>query len=250
MRQAIVVDIESRIDKSLVNATRYPHEGLTDDQAYRRYKAELKAERGSDFLPVVYHVPISIAVALVEDYHLIGVTTLAQDLHAPLVPHTPALEQRMVEEFWRLVNEGKPLVTYNGRGFDLPVLELAALRYGIPAQRYWVSGTQGHRYRYSDALHYDVADVLCNMGAIPRAHLNELLIMLGFGGKGEVDGSKVQQMFDEGQLAEIHTYCRKDAIQTYALWLRLELIRGRLTPDRYQEAVEVAMSSTWLKEIR
>jgi predicted PolB exonuclease-like 3'-5' exonuclease len=249
MRSAIVVDIETRIDKSLVNATRYPHEGLTDDEAYQRYKAQLTAERGSDFLPVIFHIPISIGAALVEDYHLIGVTTLAQDIHAPLVPHTPALEQLMVEEFWRLVNEGKPLVTYNGRGFDLPVLEFAALRYGIPASRYWVSGTKGHRYRYSDELHYDVADVLGNMGATPRAHLNELLIMLGYGGKGDdIDGSKVQQMWEDGKLDAIHSYCRKDVILTFALWLRLELIRGRLSYQKYAEVCEAA--DPWLKEIR
>jgi predicted PolB exonuclease-like 3'-5' exonuclease len=250
MRSVIVVDIETRIDKSLVNATRYPHEGLTDDQAYQyqRYKAQLTAERGSDFLPVVFHIPISIAAALVEDYHLIGVATLAQDIHAPLVPHTPVLEQLMVEEFWQLVNKGKPLVTYNGRGFDLPVLELAALRYGIPAPQYWVSGTKGHRYRYSDELHYDVADVLCNMGATPRSRLNDLLIMLGFGGKGDVDGSKVQQMWEDGRLADIHQYCRNDAIRTYALWLRLELIRGRMSQHQYDDVC--AAAAPWLKEIR
>jgi predicted PolB exonuclease-like 3'-5' exonuclease len=247
MRSAIIFDVETRIDKSLVNTTRYPHEGLTDDQAYQRYKAELKAERGSDFLPVVFHIPISIAVALVEDYHLIGVSTLAQDIHAPLVPHTPVLEQLMVEEFWRLVNKGHMLVTFFGHGFDMPVLELAALQYGIQVPKYW--SDKGYRHRYSEDRHYDVANILSNMGAVHGLRLNDLLIMLGYRGKGDdIDGSKVQQMWEDGKIEAIHSYCRRDVILTFALWLRLELIRGRLSHQKYAEVCEAA--DPWLKEIQ
>jgi predicted PolB exonuclease-like 3'-5' exonuclease len=246
MRTTIVVDIETRIDKSLVNATRYHHEGLTDDEAYQRYRAELKAERGSDFLPVIYHVPISIGVGKVEDCVIKDVWTLGKIKKWVSVDDFD--EAWMVCEFWELVNQGHALVTFNGRGFDLPVLELAALRYGIQSPRYWVAGTKGHRYRYSDELHYDVADVLCNTGATPRSHLNDLLVMLGFGGKGNVDGSKVQQMWEDGKIREIHEYCRKDVISTYALWLRLELIRGRLTHDQYEDVF--AAAAPWLKQIR
>ena len=38
----------------------------------------------------------------------------------------------------------------------------------------------------------------------------------------------IQGLWEAGQLSMIHTYCRQDVIQTYGLFLRIELMRGRL----------------------
>lgn len=242
MKSFLLFDVETRIDKSLVNMTQYPNEGMSDEEAYIRYRAMLKAERGSDFMPIVYHIPISIAVGHVDaQYQLMAVQSLGSlGLNAKAI----AAEVLMVEEFWRLANAGHTLVTFNGRGFDLPVLELAALRHGIQAPRYW-GDKYGPRYRYQDDKHIDVADVLCNNGAVPRMRLNDLLIMLGYAGKGEVDGSKVQQMWEDGKLDEIDAYCRRDVMSTFSLWLRLELIRGKISPEAY--ATACASAEPWLR---
>jgi 3'-5' exonuclease len=132
------------------------------------------------------------------------------------------------------------LVSFNGRAFDLPVLEMQALRYGCQAPRYF-NEKYGHRYRYSEERHYDLFDFLSNVGVHRiRGGFNLLARLIGLPGKTSVDGSMIQGLWEASQLSTIHAYCRQDVIQTYGLFLRVELIRGRLTPEAYQAAWEAA----------
>jgi 3'-5' exonuclease len=230
-----VFDIETRIDKALIQSVMYPHEDVTEEEAYQRFRQQIRAERDnhSDFLPIAFHVPISIVVGNVAgDYTLTAVEVLcAQDYS----------EEGIVCEFWRRV-EIFPgtLVSFNGRAFDLPVLEMQALRYGCQAPRYF-NEKYGHRYRYSEERHYDLFDFLSNVGAHRiRGGFNLLARLIGLPGKTWVDGSMIQGLWEAGQLSLIHTYCRQDVIQTYGLFLRIELMRGRLTSEAYQAAWDAA----------
>jgi len=232
-----IFDIETRIDKALIQSVMYPHEELTEEQAYQRFRQQIIEERDgrSDFLPIAFHIPISIVVGNVNGSHMLTAVEVlcAQDYS----------EADIVHEFWRRV-EVFPgtLVSFNGRAFDLPVLELQALRYGCQAPRYF-NEKYGHRYRYSDERHYDLFDFLSNAGVHRiRGGFNLLAQLIGLPGKTWVDGSKIQGLWDAGRLQAIHTYCRQDVIQTYGLFLRIELMRGRLTPDAYQAAWEAAAS--------
>ncbi len=237
-----VFDIETRVDKDLVKQIIFPEESISPDDAFRRHKEELLSERGgrSDFLPIVFHVPISIAVGTVgRDHTLSRVETLCEEDYS---------EEGLVREFWRRVEQFPgTLVSFNGRRFDLPVLELQALRYGCQAPRYF-NQPRGHRYRYSDEGHYDLYDYMTNMGAYSiRGGFNTACHLAGLPGKQEIDGSKVQQLWEDGRLDEIHRYCRHDVIQTYFLFLRMELVRGRISPEKYEEAF--AASSCFRKEV-
>jgi 3'-5' exonuclease len=230
-----IFDIETRIDKALIQAVMYPHDDVTEDEAYQRFRQQIREERDnrSDFLPLAFHVPISIVVGNVtSDHTLTTVEVLcAQDYS----------EEAIVCEFWRRV-EIFPgtLVSFNGRGFDLPVLEMQALRYGCQAPRYF-NEKYGHRYRYSEERHYDLFDFLSNVGVHRiRGGFNLLARLIGLPGKTWVDGSMIQGLWEAGQLGMIHTYCRQDVIQTYGLFLRVELMRGRLTPEAYQAAWDAA----------
>lgn len=220
-----IFDIETRIDKAFVKATMYPRQDLTDDQAYERFRRQIIAERDgrSDFLPVAFHVPVSIVVGNVTgDHNLTSVEVLCEQNYS---------EEGIVCEFWRRV-EMFPgtLVSFNGRNFDLPVLELQALRYGCQAPRYF-NEKYGHRYRYSEERHYDLLDFLSNSGAYRiRGGFSLLARLIGLPGKTWIDGSMIQGLWEAGQLGTIHAYCRQDVIQTYGLFLRVELMRGRLTP--------------------
>jgi len=232
-----IFDIETRIDKALIQSVMYPHEELTEEQAYQRFRQQIIEERDgrSDFLPIAFHIPISIVVGNVNGSHMLTAVEVlcAQEYSEPDIVH----------EFWRRV-EVFPgtLVSFNGRAFDLPVLELQALRYGCQAPRYF-NEKYGHRYRYSDERHYDLFDFLSNAGVHRiRGGFNLLAQLIGLPGKTWVDGSKIQGLWDAGRLQAIHTYCRQDVIQTYGLFLRIELMRGRLTPDAYQAAWEAAAS--------
>jgi predicted PolB exonuclease-like 3'-5' exonuclease len=230
-----IFDIETRIDKALVRAVMYPHEDLSDEQAYQRFRAQILAERDgrSDFFPLPFHIPVSIVVGNVNaGYGLTAVEVLCAQRYS---------EEEIVCEFWRRVEAfSGTLVSFNGRNFDLPVLELQALRYGCQAPRYF-NEKYGHRYRYSEERHYDLFDFLSNVGASRiRGGFNLLARLIGLPGKTWVDGSMIQELWEAGSLETIHTYCRQDVIQTYGLFLRIELMRGRLTPDEHRIAWQAA----------
>lgn len=225
-----VFDIETRIDKALIRSVYYPKESITDDEAYARACAERTEQTGSDFLPVSFHVPISIAVGIVNaEAVLTGVETLCADDYS---------EEAIVRDFWERVERfGGTIVSFNGRNFDLPVLELQALKYGCQAPRYF-NQRYGHRYRYSEEGHYDLYDFLTNNGTHRiRGGFDLVSRLVGLRGKGDIDGSMVQGLWEDGRLDEIHRYCREDVIQTYFLFLRVELMRGRLDGEQYDKAL-------------
>ena len=231
-----VFDIETRVDKGLVRAVYAPNEAITDEEAYERVRAQLLAEHGSDFFPPPFHVPISIIVGSVtSEWELTSVDEVGGRGSGE------EAEERMVRAFWDRVEEFRgALVSFNGRNFDLPVLELRALKYGCQAPRYF-NGKFGHRHRYSEQGHYDLYDFLTNFGmARIRGGFHLLAQLVGLPGKGEVSGGDVQGLWEAGRHDDIANYCRRDVIQTYFLFLRVELMRGRLPVDRYERALEQA----------
>jgi predicted PolB exonuclease-like 3'-5' exonuclease len=233
-----VFDIETRIDKRLINRVFSANDGLTDEAAYERFRQDPR-NRGGDFIPLSLHVPISIAIGVVDaDYSLRSVESLALDNYS---------EERIVREFWAREEDcDGSLVSFNGRGFDLPVLELAALRYGVAAPRYF-GETDSARARHV-GRHFDLYDFLCNYGANGiRGGMNLILKMLGWPGKGSLDGSQVQDYYEAGRLDEIHRYCRSDVIQAYILFMRIELMRGRLDLAGYDAVVRAAQP--YLREL-
>jgi 3'-5' exonuclease len=235
-----VFDIETRIDKRLLNQVFFAGENLSDEDAWSSYREQLARRNGSDFFPTTLHVPISIAVGNVGDDHVLrSVESLALDDYS---------EERLVREFWaRAERFPGCLVSFNGRRFDIPVLELQALRYGISAPSHF-SAEDSPRSRYSAERHLDLFDFLTNYGASRIAGgMNLLLKMIGMPGKTELAGAKVQEYYEAGRLDEIHRYCRNDVIQTYFLFLRVELMRGRLDEAAYQAAYEA--SAHFLNEV-
>ncbi len=233
-----IFDIETRIDKRLVREVYFPHETLSDEEAYARVQQQLRQAQGNDFFPLSFHVPISIAVGQVnEERILTAVETLEEENYS---------EEEIVRSFWtRLDRFPGTLVTFNGRNFDLPVLELQALKYGCSAPRYFGGK---HRNRYAEEGHYDLYDFLTNHGVHRlRGGFHVIAKLIGLPGKTGIDGSMVQQLWQDNRLADIHQYCRHDVIQTYFLFLRIELMRGRVTLGQYERAVQ--RSSGFLEEL-
>jgi predicted PolB exonuclease-like 3'-5' exonuclease len=60
---------------------------------------------------------------------------------------------------------------------------------------------------------------------------------MGLPGKPDsIDGGDVHKYFREGRIQEIADYCESDVVNTYRVWLRHELFRGRLTNTGFQES--------------
>ncbi|HLI78793.1 MAG TPA: 3'-5' exonuclease [Candidatus Binataceae bacterium] len=226
-----VFDVETRVDKHLLNQVYFEGQGLSDSDAFEHYREDLRRRRDSDFFPLTLHLPISIAIGNVgDDYVLRAVETLALGDYS---------EEKLVREFWtRAERFAGTLVSFNGRRFDIPVLELAALRHGIGAPAHFGDESLA-RNRYSAVRHFDLYDYLTNFGAVSLTGGMDLLLkMLGLPGKTGMDGSMVQEYFENGRLDEIHRYCRNDVVQTYFLFLRVALMRGDIDEETYRKAAE------------
>ncbi|MGH7788437.1 MAG: 3'-5' exonuclease [Candidatus Binatia bacterium] len=224
----LVFDIETRVDKALLAATLYRSEGLSPEDAYDRMRETLRRETDgrSDFIPHTFHVPISIALGYAaSDYVLQRLDVLGADELG---------EAGLVRTFWeRLEKFDGTLVSFNARGFDLPVLELQGLRHRCQAPRYF-GERSGIRQRFG--RHCDLYDFLTNTGAARlRGGFDLVAKLVGLPGKGAVSGADVQGLYESGGWAAIHRYCADDVLQTYFLFLRIELLRGKLSPARLDE---------------
>lgn len=151
-------------------------------------------------------------------------------LGAPHINERP--EPELIRAFVERIEQLSPrLVTFNGNGFDLPVLRYRAMLHRIPAP-----GLHARPYfnRYSnDAL--DLFDVLASFGSGSKMKLDELSRFLGLAGKPDgIDGSKVEAMVAAGQIDEVARYCETDVVNTYRLWLIYELFRGAMSPAELQ----------------
>jgi predicted PolB exonuclease-like 3'-5' exonuclease len=239
----LVFDVESVADGDLVSRLRYPEDSLDGDAAIERYRKELLEKTQSDFIPYTYQVPVAVAIAKVaKDLSLIDLVVLDEPAFRPHI---------ITDHFWRGWSAyGRPtLVTFNGRSFDLPLLELAAFRYGISIPQ-WLNiharNYEQARYRYNTDAHLDLHEVLTNYGA-SRFHggLNLAANLLGKPGKMGVQGDMVQDLYQRGEVEKINGYCRCDVLDTYFVFLRVCLLLGRIDLQREQQLV--ANAKAWLE---
>jgi 3'-5' exonuclease len=141
-------------------------------------------------------------------------------------------ERALLGDFSRLVGKNRPLlVTYNGRGFDLPVIALRALCHGVSLA--WYYREKNVRSRYSEEGHLDLCDWLADHGATRSGSLDAVARLIGLPGKTGVDGSQVDGLYRAGQMEAIQRYCLSDVAQTALLFLRFRLLQGSLAPDQY-----------------
>src|SRR5262245_27146366 len=239
----LVIDNESVPDGRLLASVKYPDEELTPEEAIARAQEEARAasKRGSDFLPVTFQIPVATCVLRVgADYSLQSLSCLDAPLFRP---------RKIVEAFWSGVahyckeyRERIRLVPFNGRGFDVPLLEMAAFRYGLGCKEHFLSS----RRRF-DGWHLDLMDWMTNFNAYRLVGgLNLLSKLLGKPGKMSVQGDMVYEMYKQGRLQEINDYCMFDTLDTYFVLLRTRVLSGELTVEKEAEAVRRAR--TWLEE--
>lgn len=233
-----VFDIESVADGALVSRLRYPGEDLSPEKAIARYRGELQAENGKDFIPYTFQLPVSLVIAkLGKDLSLQDLVALDEQESRP---------HEIVKKFWdgwRRYQRPR-LVSFNGRGFDMPLLELCAFRYGIQIPDWFAEDARNFdqpRYRYNTAAHFDLHEWLTNSGASRfNGGLSLAANLIGKPGKMEVAGHMVQELWDAGKKAEIHDYCRSDVLDTYFVFLRSRVVAGDIDIKREHALIEQA----------
>jgi 3'-5' exonuclease len=231
----LILDTESVPDGQLIGRVKYPGEELSPEEAIARAQAEARAASrdGSDFLPVTFQYPIAVCVLRVAaDFTLQALACLDAPDFRP---------REIVRKFWLGVAHYRPkLVTFNGRGFDLPLLELAAFRWGFSVRDHFYNS----RNRYN-GNHVDLLDWLSNYGACRLAGgLNLLAKLLGKPGKTEVSGDKVYGLCRDGRLQEVNDYCLCDTLDTYFVFLRTRVLLGEVSAD--EERALARRARVWL----
>ncbi len=141
-------------------------------------------------------------------------------------------EAGILEDFARMMEERRPtLVTFNGRGFDLPVIATRCLRYGIPFRHYYRS--RDVRYRFSPDGHLDLMDYVADFGATKPSKLDIVAKLCGMPGKVGIEGKDVAPLVHAGRIQEVRNYCLCDVAQTAGVFLRVQLVRGEIDRERY-----------------
>jgi hypothetical protein len=230
----LVFDIETVPDVALGRRL-YALEGLDDAAVAKAMFAQQRAAAGSEFLPLIEHRVVAIACVL----------RTREQLKVWSLGDPNADERELLTRFFDGIDRYLPeLVSWNGGGFDLPVMHYRSLRAGVQAPRYWETGDEDTSFRYNNYLsrfhwrHLDLMDVLAGFQPRARASLDETAILLGFPGKLGFSGQQVWDAYLAGQLLQIRRYCETDVLNTYLIYLRFQFLRGRLDRDGLEAETE------------
>lgn len=217
-----VFDCESVPDVALIRRL-YGFKG-DDESVSKMALAAQKDESGNEFLPLPFHRIISICAVICDEFGaFIKVNKIDGDS-----------EREMIGNFFAFINKYEPrLVSFNGKGFDMPVLVLRALKYNIRANAYLDTISDkwnNYKTRYNDQRHCDLFE---SLGAWRGVRLDTVCAMAGLPGKYDTHGDEVMSLFYANKLDKIHEYCESDTLNTYMLFLKYELIKGNLSEEDY-----------------
>lgn len=230
----LVFDIETIPDVDLGRRL-YNLEGLSEEQVAKAMFTLRRNATGGEFLSLEQHRVVAISCVLRS----------REGLRVWSLGDPSSTEAELIERFYDGIEKFTPdLVSWNGSGFDLPVLHYRALRAGIQATRYWQTGDDDSAFRYNNYLsrfhwrHTDLMDVLSGFQSRARVSLENAACLLGLPGKLGFSGAQVWGAWLAGDLVRIRRYCETDVLNTYLVYLRFDLMRGRLTPERHAEELE------------
>jgi len=197
---------------------------------------ERRARTGNDFLPLHLQRVVAIACALRDE----------DSFRCWALGDAGEGEAELIARFFDGVEKYTPqLVSWNGGGFDLPVLQYRGLVHGVAAPRYWDQGDDDKDFRFNNyiaryhARHTDLMDVLSLYQNRGQASLDDMARLLGFPGKLGLDGSKVWEAYLAGEIESIRNYCAADAANTYLVFQRFQLVRGIADPARYEKELSL-----------
>ena len=240
MTPILAFDIETIPDAHAIRPLHDFPNDISDADVVEYALQKRRAQNGSDFLPLHLHRVVAISCCLRWSDDKVHVSTIGK---------IEDDEATVLRKFYDLLERYTPqLVSWNGGGFDLPVLHYRSLIHGISAARYWDMGDgdfgDSRDFKWNNYLsryhmrHCDLMDVLAMYNGRANAPLDQMAKLCGFPGKMGMDGSKVWDAFQQGQLQEIRDYCETDAANTYLMFMRFQLLRGVYNPQEYQAEID------------
>lgn len=225
-----VFDIETIPDTKLLQDI-YDYKGSDKEIAQEAIK-EQEAKSGSGFLPHPFHKIVAISAVIADEF---GTFRKVNSMEG-------ANEKELISDFLKFLDSHNPkLISFNGRGFDMPLLMIRALKYNLTCKAYFEvenrelnkNKWENYRSRYSDRFHIDLMDSLSEFGAVRGLKLDHLCTMSGLPGKYDVSGDQVMELYFNEELQKIKEYCESDVLNTYWLYLKYELLKGNVTSEDY-----------------
>lgn len=240
MTPTLVFDLETIPDVAGLRRLNGWSDDVPDSEVAARAFAARKEATGSDFLPLHLH-RVAVVGCVFRDEQGFRVKCLGQD-------DDP--EPVLLAGFFKTIERYTPkLISWNGSGFDLPVLHYRSLIHSVAAPRYWDMGEEDRDFKYNNYLsryhtrHLDLMDVLAKYNGRGNAPLDDLSKLCGFPGKLGMDGSQVWQAWTDGRAAEVRAYCQTDVVNTWLVYCRFRLLRGELDTKAYDAEIKLVRST-------
>jgi 3'-5' exonuclease len=240
MTPILAFDIETVPDTAGLRLLHGIDPKLSDRDVAEFAFRQRRAQTGNDFMPLHLQRVVAIACALRE----------GESFRCWSLGTGADTEADLIRRFFDGIEKYTPqLVSWNGKGFDMPVLHHRGLIHGISAPRYWEMGDEDKDFRYNNYLsryhprHLDVMDLLALYQNRGYAPLDDLARLLGFPGKMGMDGSGVWGAYQAGKIDEIRNYCETDAANTYLVFLRFQLMRGAYDEARYRKELDLVRTT-------
>lgn len=237
MAPTLVFDIETIPDVAGLRRIHALPAALADADVLDWTLQRRRATTGGDFLPLHLHRVVAIACALRE----------GQSFRVWSLGEATDTEPELIRRFFDGIDRYAPqLVSWNGGGFDLPVLNHRSMIHGVTAARYWDWGDDDRDFRFNNYLnrfhtrHLDLMDVLASFQSRAGAGLDAMARLCGFPGKLGLEGSEVLAAHQAGRIDDIRRYCETDVLNTYLLYLRFQHLRGTMSAGEYSAEVSLA----------
>ncbi|OZI35874.1 3'-5' exonuclease [Bordetella genomosp. 1] len=234
MTPTLVFDLETLPDVAGLRRLHGWGDDVSDLEVAERAFAARREAVGHDFLPL-HLQKVAVVGCVFRDDNGFRVKTLGQ-------PDDP--ESALLNQFFKTIERYTPrLVSWNGSGFDLPVLHYRSLIHGIQAPRYWDQGEEDRDFKFNNYIsryhnrHIDLMDLLAKYNGRANAPLDELAKLCGFPGKLGMDGSKVWQAWNEGQADAVRAYCETDVVNTWLVYCRFRFMRGEIDQVAYEQEI-------------
>ena len=239
MNSVLVFDIETIPDVPGLRRLHDLDDSLSDAEVAEMAFQQRRAQNGSDFLPHYLQRVVVISCVL----------RTGKDLKVWSLAEPEQGEGEIIQRFFDGIEKFTPqLVSWNGGGFDLPVLHYRGLIHGVAAPRYWDLGDGDYNdsrdFKWNNYIsryhtrHLDLMDLLAMYQPRANAPLDDLAKLIGFPGKLGMDGGKVWEAWLAGEIAGIRDYCETDVMNTYLVLLRFRLMRGEISRDGYDAEIQ------------